>query len=191
MKLTTLTTLLTLGAAALGVTARGQSTLITFDDLNATTAGIPIYNGYGGLNWNNFYALDGVHYGASGYQNGVITPNGVAYNGYGNTAEITSGSTFTLGGGYFTAAWQNFNLEVQGYNGASLVYDQTFSLNTISPQYLVFNYANITDARFLTGGTWLAMDNLTIGVVAPVPEPSTLALAGLGGLSLLVLRKRR
>ena len=36
-----------------------------------------------------------------------------------------------------------------------------------------------------------AINGFVVGEVVPVPEPSTLALAGLGGLSLLFLRRRK
>lgn len=42
---------------------------------------------------------------------------------------------------------------------------------------------------FLIGGSGTALSGL--GVAAPVPEPTTLALAGLGGLSLLLFRRRK
>ena len=61
---------------------------IGFDDLPGTL--LPIPNGYNNLNWNNFFYLDGVNYfgNPSGYQNGVVSPNNVGYNAFGNPASI-------------------------------------------------------------------------------------------------------
>lgn len=189
-------------AAGVGLSVQAQSTLITFEDLgDVGIYGTAINNGYSGLDWNNFYSLNGSAQ-PNGYLNGFVSPANLAFNGFGDPADITSASAFTLGSGFFTAAWLNsLDLEVQGYNGGSLVYDNHYVLNTTGPQYLVFNFSGITDARFTTSGgvdagfggsgTQFALDNLTIGNVAPVPEPSILALAGLGGLALLLRQRRK
>jgi len=53
-------------------------------------------------------------------------PN-VAYNGYGNPAEIDSrGTNFNFLSTYSTGAWKsNLNIEVQGFNGTNPVSDET------------------------------------------------------------------
>lgn len=63
------------------------------------------------------------------------------------------------------------------------------SANSTDPLYLRFsNYS--PDGSTPNTGTapWAAIDNVTL---AAVPEPSTLALAGLGGVALLFLRNRK
>ena len=107
---------------ALGLATPGQAqTLINFDDLNPGF-GSQIANGYAGLNWNNFYALNSSVAGPSGYENGTISSPNVAYNAFGSAASISSATPFTLNSGYFTAAWNNgLNLEVIAQSGSSVV----------------------------------------------------------------------
>jgi hypothetical protein len=195
-----------LGLAVAGLTASTQATLITFDDLPDSPPGLQISSPYNGLYWGNFWELDGVninaYYGiaASGYANGVVSPNNVAYNFNGNTAYISSyaSSTFTLASGYFTGAFNNnLSLEVEGWNGATLLYDQTYTLNVTGPSFISMNTNNITEATFSSfggvnaglnygSGTQFVLDNLSI---TPVPEPSAWALlCAFGVLAYAVFR---
>jgi len=196
------------GIIAVGIVfpSRVNASLFSFDDLPDSFPGYAIPNGYGGLNWDNFYELDGAninaYYGiaASGYANGVVSPNNVAFNYYGSTAVTSSSSTFSLVSGYFTGAFNNgLTLSVQGYNGSSLIYSQSYTLNAIASQFITFNMNNITEADFSSyggynaglsygSGTQFVMDNLTVVLV---PEPPALALASLSGLMLLFSRLRK
>lgn len=51
--------------------------------------------------------------------------------------------------------------------------------------------ANAGDGNGTTSQNASGMNQFGVAVVAPVPEPTTLALAGLGGLSMLFLRRRK
>ena len=106
----------------------GTPGLITFDDLTGTS--LPVPAGYDNLTWSNFYYLNGVAYGQpSGFAAGVVSTNNVAYNNGGAPAAISSSAPFTLVSAYLTAAWNdNLQVEVQGYNGATLSYDNTYTL---------------------------------------------------------------
>ena len=54
---------------------------INFDDFGAYA---DIYNGYAGLNWSNFYALNGsTNHPGSGYERGATSGSNVAFNGFG------------------------------------------------------------------------------------------------------------
>jgi len=193
-------------AIGLASSTQVKANLFSFDDLPDSFPGYAIPNGYGGLDWGNFYELDGVninsYYGisASGYANGVVSPNNVAFNYYGNTAITSSSLPFNLVSGYFTGAFNNgLTLSVQGYNGISLIYSQTYTLNATASQFITFNMNNITEVDFSSyggynaglnygSGTQFVMDNLTVN---PVPEPAALPLAGLSGLLLLYRRQRK
>lgn len=188
-------------------TWHANATLITFDDLTDNGSGTPIANGYAGLNWNNFYVLNTVDYGVpSGYLAGMVSANNVAFNAYGNEA-IISDSVFTLNSAYLTAAWNdNLQVEVKGYNGVNLLYDNTYTLSSTAPTLINFNYVGVDDVTFdSSGGTQnpnyagsgphFAMDNMTINATA-VPEASTmlagaLLLLPLGASTLRILRRKR
>jgi hypothetical protein len=177
--------------AVAGLVASTQATIITFDDLGDTPTGLYIPDGYSGLNWADMWELDGetinAYYGisASGYANGVVSPNNVAYNYNGYNASASSATPFNLVSGYFTGAFNNnLNLQVLGYNGATLLYNQTYIVNVTGPSYVLLNMNNITKVTFSSSGgynaglsygsgTQFVLDNLTINFV---PEPSTWTL---------------
>jgi hypothetical protein len=210
-----------------------QSSLITFDDLPtdtyyqndgvhlSNTVAVPLAGGYCGLNWNNFYAVDGQQWPASlgqfgaGFQSALISPKNEAItfpeitnspagvptlDNACTLADISSSTAFDLVSGYFTALYcADLNLQVEGFNGANLLYDETYVLQYNDPTYLQFDFNGVTDVHLVSSGGVLGdttdgvslktygMDNLTI---IPAPEPGVLALAGLGGLSILGLRRR-
>jgi len=189
-----------------GTTAR--ATLVTFDDLTRNDSPIP--NGYGGLNWNNFYVLDGVNYSGnpSGYQNGVVSPNNVAYNGFGNPADalsVDSVTPFTFNSAYLTAAWRDgLQVTITGYLLGVQEDQTTVTVNTSGPSLITLNWTGIDDLNFNSfggvphgysggNGTQFAMDNFLYNApVTAVPEPSTFVI-GLGCLGFVgyALRRRR
>ena len=193
-------------ASALALSAQ----TITFDDLNpATLPGgdgtgfeAPIPSLYDGLQWDNFWVMNATtlyaQYGNNGYYNGLQSANNVAYNGAGNSAAFSAGA-FNLDSAYLTAAWNNgLHVEVQGFVGTTLTYDNTYTLNTTSATAIHFNYFDVDEVNFIAsggvsagydgGGTQFAMDNL---IISPVPEPTTMALVGFGGLATLGMIRRR
>ena len=128
-----------------------------FDNLSDPGAsGMPIPNGYGGLNWSNFYYLnsDAVfqHYGVSGYSNGTVTAPDVAYNGFGATASV-SGTTFNFIGADLTAAWNNdLTITVSGYDNNVLVDQETVVVNSTAPTFFNFDFNGITQLVFSSSG---------------------------------------
>jgi hypothetical protein len=171
--------------------AIAQTEVITFDDLGA---GGFIPNGYAGLQWQNFRYLDGVHYPyPSGYQNAVVSPNYVTDN-WGGFPAMFSGPTFNLNSAYLTAAFiDGLQVEVQGFVGTTLTYDNTYTVNTTGPTLINFNYLGVDKVNFSTYYNSLpnynfAMDNLSITIV---PEPTTFAMVGLGSTALFMMFRRR
>jgi hypothetical protein len=174
--------------------------VVNFDSGLTSESLIP--NSYAGLNWDNFFALDTSTYQASGYVNGTVSPNFVAYNGFGNPATFSSASPFTFNSAYLTSAWNDgLNVVVDAYLGSTLVHSASFMLNTAGPVLKTFNWGNIDSVVFTTSGgvpnpafggagTQLAMDNLSF--TPSVPESSTYAmlLVGLGVMGVSVLRKK-
>jgi len=166
-----------------------SAAILTFEGLSDGA----IANGYGGLNWNNMYALNATIYQPSGYKNGRVSGDNVAYNGFGTTATVTDG-LFTFDGAYFTGAWNDgLNIRIQGYAGATLLYDTTIVVNTSGPTYFNAGYQNIDklvfdsfggvdNPAYVGGGVHFAMDNFSINESSSVPEPATLTMFGLGAL---------
>jgi hypothetical protein len=160
---------------------------ITFDDLASTPFGQvhnPIAAGYGGLNWINFRPLDASDSVASGYVNGVVSAKNVIYNVNGSPAQITNSTAFNLNSAYVAAAWNDgLQLEVQGFAGSTLVYDNFYTVNTTGPTFITFNYIGVTEVNFIsTGGThhsgytgtgtMIALDNVTVSsFLSPIPSP--------------------
>jgi len=122
---------------------------LTFDTLAA--AAVP--TGYGGLNWNYFTVLDGVHYihNPSGYGAGVVSTNNVVYST--GVASITNANPFNLFSAYLTAAWNdNLQLEAKGYANGVLIYDNTYTLSATNPTLINFNYLGVTEVDFTSSG---------------------------------------
>jgi uncharacterized repeat protein (TIGR03803 family) len=158
--------------ATLSVITNAPTSLMTFDDLKGT--GLPVPDGYNGLNWNNFYYLDGVNFSGnpSGYGAGVVSQSNVAYNAYGNPATISSAASFSLLSAYLTAAWSsNLHVEVIGYAGDTLKYDNTYTVSTNAPTFINFNYSTITMVEFISANnSQIVIDNMTIMTAPAVPQ---------------------
>jgi hypothetical protein len=188
--------------------------VVTFDDLNETGSGSFLANGYSGLNWSNISCNNAIletgilaHIGGS-----PITSNGLTGSYYGmvspsNVAglaisEIESpGSNFNFLSAYLTGFLNsNLNIEVQGFSGTTLLYDKTVVAGATNPTLFTFNFLNINRLDFDAFGGQpafglensssgaFAMDNFTFEFV---PEPSSLLLAALGGVSLFAFLKRK
>ncbi|MBN1505858.1 MAG: hypothetical protein JW955_03385 [Sedimentisphaerales bacterium] len=127
--------------------------LVTFDTVTtAETEWIP--DKYGGLNWDNFIVSKASSHGASGYRNGLISGDYVAFNGTGNPAEI-SGDPFNFLGAHFTAAWRNgLTIDIEGFRGTTVVHTESVVANASAPMYVGLNFTNVTRVRFTShGGT--------------------------------------
>jgi len=184
-----------------------SATVISFDDLLDTHAGggTLITNRYEGLIWSNFGVgnaiLETANNGLSGYYFGMITPSNVALNAHGDPAEIdATGTNFDFYSTYLTGAWNsNLNIEVQGFRGGALLYDQTVVASATNSTLFTFSYLNIDrlyfnsfggqNAGFPSGlGENFAMDNFTFEFV---PEPSSLLLTIVGAVILSAFIKRK
>jgi hypothetical protein len=196
-----------LGAALAGLffASPASATTINFDDLGGYET--PISNGYAGLNWNNWFVLDGTGFEPSGYVNGVVSKENVAYNAYGDPATFSAQKgSFTLNSFYLTAAWNNnLDVTVRGYDAANALVDKaSFQVSTSGPTLERFNWTNLASVTLSTsggvpagyngGGTHVALDNLTINSsVSGVPEASTwvMMLAGFAGLGFVGYRRNK
>ena len=183
-------TVLSVGIGFFGTIALGNAQgVLTFDSLpSGDYRGGPGYaavpNGYGGLNWNNFGVVNGAEMSPSngyasvlGYYSGVVSPNNVAFNEYGDPASITvSGGLFDLDSAYLTSAIDSvplLDIQVQGFVGATMLYNNTYTVNNSGSTLINFDYSGIDSVTFTSGEEQFAMDNLTVFV----PEPKSLNLA--------------
>jgi hypothetical protein len=196
-----------------------SQTVVTFDDLTETGSGAFFsyqYQGYQGLIWSNILCNNAIldtnilaHIGGSS-----ITSNGLTGDFYGmvspsNVADMVSnceidspGSNFNFLSAYFTGFLNsNLNIEVEGFNGTNLIYDQTVVASATNPTLFTFNDLDINRLYFNSFGGQPAfggletgsngefiMDNFTFEFV---PEPSSLLLAALGGVSLIAFLRRK
>ena len=156
---------------------------------------VPIPNGYGMLNWQNFWVVDPVREGLvpSGYVNGIVSGTHVAYNAFADPASILqTTSPIVLHSTYLTGAWNNgLSIRADGYLGGILKYTKTVTVSAFDHTLVSYEFINVdrvqwtswggVNAGFGGSGTHFAMDDLSYDAV---PEPSSLlALAiGAGGL---------
>lgn len=135
--------------------------VLTFDDIPGCWPGSVIPDGYGGLQWSNFYIYGGF---------GTVTSPYAASNGNaggGNPASVSGLTPFYLGSAYVTprSGWDMF-LRVRGYAGNTALYDNSFYVFG-GPRLINFNYANIDRATFESvDPSWVpfVIDNLRVGL---------------------------
>jgi hypothetical protein len=198
--------------ALLGGTVGARATLLTFDDLSGSFSAIP--NGYGGLDWSNWWLLNvpgycGLGYCPSGYQQAVVSQPNVAFeaanptSGGPATATFNSETPFTLNSFYATAAWRDdLTVTVTGYNGATQIDQTVFTVGTQSASFEVFNWTGLTSVSLTPSGGVphgygqsdyeVAIDNMTINSsVVPEPAPWVMMLLGFAGLGVAGWRRSR
>jgi len=129
--------------------------VITFDDISDNGYGTEIPSNYGKFNWSGFYVLNVSAYPSnpSGYLNGMVSANNVAYNGYGNDANISSTRPFNFKSAYLTGAWNNeLNVTVQGYKKGVLKYTKSTILSVYHPTKVDFNFDDVDNVVFHSEG---------------------------------------
>jgi len=179
-----------------------SANILNFDDLPGSHGSVGL--SYKGLYWDNFYYMapkaDG--FWNTGYGRGLLSKNNVAYNGYGWPANIFTFASdgFTLGSGYFTAAWEDEMVTVNGIGTDGSLTSVSFVANTKTPVFETFNWQHMFSVTFLTSTSeQFALDNLSLGLNEPNPRPAALPdakswatmLMGLGIVGGIIRRRRR
>src|ERR1041385_8279140 len=112
--------------------AHGQTVTLTFDDVSPVDYVI-IQNGYGGLQWNNFFIENGSN--SPGFYKGAVSPPNVAFNGLGNEASINSSAPFAFISAYLTAVDVGTQqIRVQGFTAGVRRYDNTYTVDGNAPR---------------------------------------------------------
>ena len=193
MLLTVISSITVFAGLAIVAAASAAAETISFDDLNGDGSHT-IQNGYAGLNWDNVFIYDATHDPAnlnpSGYQFSVISPNNVAFTGFGNPITVSSDTVFNLNSAYLTSVWKdNMVVEAIGSLLGTTIYDNHYSLSATAATLIDFNYLGIDSVKLsiFSEGTQhpgysqntnqVAIDNLNVDVA--VPEPSTWLAAAL------------
>ena len=178
-----------------------NAAILTFDDLTPTGSFASIPNGYGGLNWNTMSYLNAPsHSPNSGYNNNRVSGDYVAFNLNALTATVSNGQ-FTFNGAWFGAAWNdNLRLTIKGFNNGMETHSHNSTVQYTAPTWIGLNWA-VDELRISSAGgvdhggdngsgTHFTMDNFTYNHEV-VPEPSSLALLGIGVVGVGLLRRRK
>jgi hypothetical protein len=135
----------------------------------------------------------------------LINPSGynLSYNWYVNTAGLTTNSTFLQLGTFLNAGSGYYQQDYSTPNQVSLNGTQLASGGILSGTVTI-NIGSVfpADANAATESFWrlgLIVNGNGAGngayfndiSITPVPEPTMIALAGLGGISMLFLRRRK
>lgn len=174
-----------------GIAGNASAVVLTFEDFSPSAGG-SIADGYNGLNWFNFGYKDVTTIGWT--QAAAVSGDYVASNSSGTSASVSSATPFTFDGAWLTSAWgRSFSTLVKGYASSSEIYSQTVAV-TSTPTRFDFDFIGVDTVGFYSSDTEIfAMDDFTYSGSAPIPEPSTILLFGLGllGIGGAYLRRRR
>lgn len=178
----------------LAISSYGE--LITFDDLAwgpyDEEASFPnevhvIGDGYHGLMWDQFGVCNpknAEYLRGSGYENGIVSGEWVAFNLWSNVATI-EGGPFNFESAYLTSAWvDTLAVNIKGIRNGIELYNQTVIVSRSVPSYFEFNFKGI-DQLVFSSDVHFAIDNLSYSYCySNVTEPSSLLaiLMGLFGL---------
>jgi len=201
--LKTCKTILFIAALLASCLSHATTTTITFDEF--VLSGPPIQDGYANLRWDNFSPQKGSKHPLTGYANGVVSGQNVAFNGFGSPATISSDKAFDLFSGFFAAAWHNELAVKVVASGLNRHFSTSFIVNTTGPVKHNFNWTNINSVTFsssggvsaglehLGDGVQFTVDNLVMALpaTAPIPEPETYVMMLSGWGLLAFLRRRR
>ena len=194
--------------AVLALFAGGEATatILTFDDLVGDLSSVP--EGYGGFDWNNATKIavikktfkDSGEFLNSGYVHGAVSGANTVFNWNGGRLSYIDWmgvGTFDFNGAYWASAWEAQNLTFKGYKGGQEVYRSgSYAITTQAPLWIELNWAGIDRLEIVNdysgnGFAHWAMDNFTFNQAASVPEPTTLALLGIGLAGMGFKRRQR
>ncbi|MDT7836521.1 PEP-CTERM sorting domain-containing protein [Aquabacterium sp. OR-4] len=184
MRLSTLCTAL-LAAALASLPA--QAAPLGFDDLSGDGL-TPVADGYAGLRFANAASIAAAALPGSGYAVAAVSGPNAAFSLDGGEMQISraDGGLFHVAGGWFTSAWQEQELLLEGWLAGALVYSSApLAIGTGAALQLQLDWQGIDQlviANSLAGapnGHW-AVDDLAITLAVPEPGSAALVAAALG-----------
>lgn len=149
--------------------SESNAVVLDFEDLWAPFYGQPVPNGYGGFNWNSATQVgfvDGpLHNPGSGYDYGSVSGNMVVYNWQGLSStniDWVGGDKFDFNGAYFTSAWYDQIIIIEGYNNGLQLYSSgTIFINPLTPLWVSLNWFGIDQLVIHNTNMQWVMDNFT------------------------------
>ncbi len=188
-----------------------NATVITFDEASGV-----FDDGYGGLNWSGFGRINATTFGnqSSGIVQGNMSSDYTAYtttattlpqSGFDNPSIVSVASgTFDFNGMYITAVFQEgLVVHIKGLLAGVVKDSQTFTVDYDTPVFTNSNFLGIdtlhisrvqsSGVNVVGTGDQVAIDNFIINDAKymAVPEPSSIAVLGLGLAILGVTRRRK
>lgn len=146
--------------AAQPAPAAGTPFMLDFDELLSSRAILELPNGYAGLDWWSWVAVQNRMYNGEGFLNGTLSGDTAIYNSSGHPARISSRTPFDFVGGFFTVAWAEAEgevLRIRAWRGNDLVHEDEVPLSALGPVWFDADYRGVTRIDFATDHFWQAV----------------------------------
>src|ERR1041385_2732768 len=120
------------------------ATTLLFDELSPSN----LPTNYSGFQWSGWLvANDAPILPPNLYSNAIVSPHNVIGNIDGRSTTLGNGPAFlffNLNSAYLTAEYNDgLQIEVQGFSGGAMVYDNTYTINATSPSFVQFDYPHV------------------------------------------------
>ncbi len=203
MRIAKLALAISVATFSLSVSAKTQNVTLGFENLPGARDGYSVNDlnpAYGGLNWSDAFSV---------LKSSTLPKTGYDYGGLGKWVGFTAnadpvwfgtdpGRHFNFYGAYLASAWQpSETITVTGFLNGVAKYTSLVTITNNAdalPTLYQFNWKNVDKIAFTPPGgvnKHIVFDNIQFSnLSAPVPEPETYALMGLGVVA-LALRLRR
>jgi hypothetical protein len=161
--------ILSLLLVSLGPFHAARAAVVSFDDIPVGNDWARVQNGYGGLDWIAFGSINGLARPNMGaFTTGTVSASNVAFNiGGSPAAAIRSSVPFNLESAHLTGGI-DLQIQVQGWVGTRLAYNNTYKLNPAGPKFVEFNYAGVDKVTFVTTPeTIFVMDDVAVSPGEP------------------------
>jgi len=177
-------------------TVSSQAAILTFDDISGQSQNsVGAIGNYQGFNFgatNSLNRLDWIDTVGSYWDQGSVSGDFTMFNNYTGTGIITDENSADFSfDGLWAKTWGNASARtayIRGFNNGSEIWTSQITLNS---QFTYFSgVSGLIDELRLDLGNYFLVDNLALNeTTQSVSEPASLALFGLGILSLVGIRR--